>query len=85
MSRQTKTHKPSRSIPEHIKRAVNARDHHTCQNCGVHTEFIHYDHKFPFDLGGPTTVENIQSLCPKCNTSKGNKIQCSHCRHWMSP
>jgi hypothetical protein len=85
MSRQTKSSKPSRNIPEHIKRAANARDHHVCQNCGVHTEFIHYDHKFPFDLGGPTTVENMQSLCPKCNTSKGNKIQCHHCRHWMSP
>jgi predicted RNA-binding Zn-ribbon protein involved in translation (DUF1610 family) len=85
MSRQTKSTKPSRNIPEHIKRAVNAREHHICQSCGVHTEFIHYDHKFPFDLGGPTTVENIQSLCPKCNTSKGNKIQCHHCRHWMSP
>ena len=85
MSRQTKLTKASRNIPEHIKRAVNARDRFTCQSCGVHTEFIHYDHKFPFDLGGPTTVENIQSLCPKCNTSKGNKIQCSHCRHWMSP
>jgi len=85
MSRQTKSAKASRNIPEHIKRAVNARDRFTCQNCGVHTEFIHYDHKFPFDLGGPTTVENMQSLCPKCNTSKGNKIQCSHCRHWMSP
>ena len=85
MSRQTKSTKQSRSIPEHIKRAVNARDRFICQSCGVHTEFIHYDHKFPYDLGGPTTVENIQSLCPKCNTSKGNKIQCSHCRHWMSP
>jgi hypothetical protein len=80
-----KSSKPSRNIPEHIKRAVNARDRFICQSCGVHTEFIHYDHKFPFDLGGPTTVENIQSLCPKCNTSKGNKIQCGHCRHWMSP
>jgi hypothetical protein len=85
MSRRTKSAKPSRSIPEHIKRAVNARDRFICQICGVQTEFIHYDHKFPFDLGGPTTVENIQSLCPKCNTSKGNKIQCHHCRHWMSP
>lgn len=82
---QSKTKKPSRNIPEHIKRAVNARDHQRCQNCGVETEFIHYDHIFPFDLGGPTTVENIQSLCPKCNTSKGNKIQCHSCRHWMSP
>jgi hypothetical protein len=85
MGRHTKPSKPSRNIPEHIKRAVDARDHHRCQNCDVVTEFIHYDHKFPFDLGGPTTVENMQSLCPKCNTSKGNKIQCSHCRHWMSP
>src|SRR5437588_7122234 len=85
MSRQTKSAKASRSIPENIMPADNARDRFTCQNCGVHTEFIHYDHKCPFDLGGPTTVENMQSLCPKCNTSKGNKIQCSHCRHWMSP
>jgi Zn finger protein HypA/HybF involved in hydrogenase expression len=85
MKQQTRSAKPSRSIPEHIKRAVNARDNFRCQNCGVNTEFIHYDHKYPFDLGGPTTVENIQSLCPKCNTSKGNKIQCHHCRHWMSP
>ena len=80
-----KNQKPSRNIPEHIKRAVNARDKFRCQNCGVATEFIHYDHVFPFDLGGPTTVENMQSLCPKCNTSKGNKIQCHKCRHWMSP
>src|SRR2546423_4223909 len=85
MPRTKTSSKPSRSIPEHIKRAVNARDNFRCQSCGVTTEFIHYDHKFPFDLGGPTTVENIQSLCPKCNTSKGNKIQCHHCRHWMSP
>ena len=81
----TRASKPSRNIPEHIKRAVNARDNFRCQNCAVATEFIHYDHVFPFDLGGPTTVENMQSLCPKCNTSKGNKIQCGRCRHWMSP
>lgn len=85
MSRQTKSAKGSRHIPEHIKRAVNARDQQRCRNCGVTTEFIHYDHIYPFDLGGPTTIENMQSLCPKCNTSKGNKITCRHCGHWMSP
>jgi hypothetical protein len=82
---QAKTSKSSRNIPEHIKRAVNARDGNRCRNCGVETEFLHYDHVFPFDLGGPTTAENIQRLCPKCNTSKGNKIQCGQCRHWLSP
>jgi 5-methylcytosine-specific restriction enzyme A len=82
---QPRSRKPSRNLPEHIKRAVDARDKKRCQNCGVVTEFIHYDHIFPFDLGGPTTVENMQSLCPTCNTSKGNKIQCHKCRHWTSP
>jgi 5-methylcytosine-specific restriction endonuclease McrA len=33
----------------------STRDRFVCQNCGVHTEFIHYDHKFPFDLGVKTT------------------------------
>jgi hypothetical protein len=82
---QAKTQKTSRNIPEHVKRAVKARDGDRCRNCGVETEFLHYDHIFPFDLGGPTTAENIQRLCPTCNTSKGNKIQCAQCRHWLSP
>lgn len=82
---QAKTQKPSRNVPEHVKRAVRARDGDRCRNCGVETEFLHYDHIFPYDLGGPTTAENIQRLCPTCNTSKGNKIQCAQCRHWLSP
>lgn len=53
--------------------------------CGVVTEFIHFDHLIPVDLGGPNTEENIQLLCPTCNTSKGNNIQCRSCGHWMSP
>lgn len=77
--------KASRSIPEHVKRAVRARDGDRCRNCGVVTEFLHYDHIFPHDLGGPTTANNIQRLCPTCNTSKGNKITCRNCGHWMSP
>ena len=27
----------------------------------------------------------IQLLCPTCNTSKGNNIQCRSCGHWISP
>jgi len=73
------------AIPEYVKRAVIARDGNKCRNCGVETEFLHWDHLFPFDLGGPNTVENIQRLCPTCNTSKGNRIQCHRCRHLTSP
>jgi hypothetical protein len=71
--------------PLHIQRAVIARDGDRCRNCGVATEFYHWDHLLPVDLGGPTTAENIQILSPKCNISKGNKIQCGNCRHWMTP
>ena len=64
---------------------VKARDGDACRRCGVVTEFLQWDHIVPYDLGGPTTEENIQRLCPTCNTSKGNKIQCRKCRHWTTP
>jgi HNH endonuclease len=82
---QSSTSKARRAIPEYVKRAVIARDGNKCRNCGVVTEFLHWDHLYPHDLGGATTIENIQRLCPTCNTSKGNKIQCRKCNHWMSP
>lgn len=82
---QARTAKSSRHIPEHVKRAVRARDGGRCRNCKVETEFIHFDHLIPYDLGGPTTADNIQLLCPTCNTSKGNQVTCPKCRHWMSP
>ena len=81
----TRGFKSRKAIPEFVKRAVIARDGNKCRNCGVETEFLHWDHLFPFDLGGPNTVENIQRLCPTCNTSKGNRIQCHRCRHLTSP
>jgi hypothetical protein len=84
MSR-VKPSKATRRIPEHIKRAVRARDGGRCRNCKVETEFLHFDHIVPFDLGGPNTADNIQLLCPTCNTSKGNQTTCRQCGHWMSP
>ena len=47
-ARNTKTRT---AIPEYVKRAVIARDGNKCRNCGVETEFLHWDHLFPFDLG----------------------------------
>jgi 5-methylcytosine-specific restriction endonuclease McrA len=56
----TRGAKTRRAIPEYVKRAVIARDGNRCRNCGVETEFLHWDHLFPFDLGGPNTVENVE-------------------------
>jgi hypothetical protein len=80
----THTSNASRHIPEHVKRAVIARDGNRCRNCRVVSEFLQFDHIFPYHLGGPTTVENIQLLCPTCNASKGDTIKCPECGHWTS-
>lgn len=32
----------------------------------------HLDHIMPLALGGSNTDENVQLLCPTCNTSKGS-------------
>lgn len=33
------------------------------------------EHIIPFDLGGPTEIENAQLLHKWCNRSKGNRLQ----------
>lgn len=31
----------------------------------------HADHKVPYSMEGPTTIENMQATCPQCNLRKG--------------
>ena len=49
-----------------------------CSYCGNRILSINdceIDHIVPFDLGGPTEIENAQLLHKWCNRSKGNRIQ----------
>lgn len=49
-----------------------------CSYCGNQIPNIddcEIDHIVPFDLGGPTEIENAQLLHKWCNRSKGNQIQ----------
>jgi superfamily II DNA or RNA helicase len=44
-----------------------------CQLCGdVLERGWHADHVVPFSKGGPTTLDNGQALCRKCNLAKGD-------------
>lgn len=52
-----------------IKQAVRARAGGRCESCGQPAELI-VDHCFPLALGGPTTPENLQALCPSCEAAK---------------
>jgi superfamily II DNA or RNA helicase len=46
-----------------------------CQACGrVLTPGWHVDHKRPWGLGGPTTLDNAQALCGACNLRKGGRL-----------
>lgn len=56
----------SRSIPVHIKSAVRLRDGAQCKVCGC-TKRLDFDHIWPFDEGGPHTLENLRLLCRQCH------------------
>ena len=62
-----------------LRRKMMELDNYTCQNCGasVHNEpnlLLEIDHIVPISKGGLTTEDNLQTLCWRCNRSKGSKI-----------
>jgi len=64
----------NRVIPTHVKLEVYKRDKGRCVKCGS-TENLHFDHDYPFSLGGTSlTARNIKLLCMKHNIQKSNKI-----------
>ena len=64
-----------RLFDENQKTVIWRRDNKECQQCSCEVEFkdMHADHIMPHSKGGQTTVENGQTLCAKCNLSKGSK------------
>jgi 5-methylcytosine-specific restriction endonuclease McrA len=55
------------------RRAVLARDNHSCQYCGSRTHLT-IDHVIPRSRGGATTWDNIVTSCAPCNARKGNRL-----------
>ncbi len=56
---------------------VLLRDRFTCQHCGASPAKtigidLHVDHVVPWSRGGETVMENLQTLCSRCNLGKGN-------------
>lgn len=63
------------ALREHIKE----RDHYTCKHCKNSTKkepnlLLEIDHIMPLSKGGMTEEKNLQTLCWRCNRSKGAKI-----------
>ena len=62
-----------------LRQAIKERDNFTCKQCGLSLKqepnlLLEIDHIVPVSKGGLTTESNLQTLCWRCNRSKGAKI-----------
>jgi hypothetical protein len=61
---------------------VMQRDRFRCVMCGNSPAkdpscILHIDHIVPWSLEGKTTIDNLQTLCQRCNLGKGNLMESS--------
>lgn len=50
------------------------RDNYKCLKCG-NKDSLSIDHIISLAKGGDNSIENLQTLCSKCNSSKGDSIK----------
>lgn len=62
-----------------LREKIKQRDNYTCRICNISTRqeknlLLEIDHIIPLSKDGVTSEDNLQTLCWKCNRSKGSKI-----------
>lgn len=67
----------SRDPSTRLRFRVLTRDRFSCVVCGASPAEdprvkLHVDHRIPWSKGGETTMDNLQTLCSKCNIGKSN-------------
>ena len=67
----------TKKISWRLRAQVLIRDNCICQMCGASpakdpSVNLHADHIKPWSRGGETTLENLRTLCLKCNIGKGD-------------
>jgi len=63
-----------------LREKIKTRDDFTCKKCSLSTKaernlLLEIDHIIPISKGGITSEDNLQTLCWKCNRTKGAKIE----------
>lgn len=66
-----------RRVPLRYRYQVLVRDRFRCVLCGSSPSIqincnLHVDHIVPFSKGGRTVLDNLRTLCEKCNLGKGD-------------
>ena len=69
------SHTTSRDINLRMRFLVMQRDNFKCRLCGASpakdaSVELHIDHIVPWSKGGETNIDNLQTLCSKCNLGK---------------
>jgi hypothetical protein len=67
----------SRNINLKLRFTVLQLDNFRCRSCGASPAKnpeveLHVDHVIPWSKGGETEINNLQTLCSKCNLGKSN-------------
>ncbi len=70
-------HKTPHDINLRLRFKVMKRDYFKCCACGASPSkdpsvVLHVDHIIPYSKGGETIIDNLQTLCSKCNLGKSN-------------
>ena len=76
-AKKKKTASRSRIISDKLRYQVLKRDNFKCCACGASpakdpSVELHIDHIIPWSKGGETTLDNLQTLCSRCNLGKGD-------------
>ncbi len=63
-----------------LREEIKKRDNYTCKQCKASVKkepnlLLEIDHIIPLSKGGITAKDNLQTLCWRCNRSKGSKLQ----------
>ena len=73
----------ARSISGSVRYDVLARSRGVCAACGSKPPGgLHVDHIMPRSLGGKTELDNLQTLCYRCNQGKRNRDDTDFMREW---
>lgn len=70
-------HRTSRNVNTRMRFLVMKRDNFKCCMCGASpakdpSVELHIDHIVPWSKGGETVMDNLQTLCSKCNLGKSD-------------
>jgi 5-methylcytosine-specific restriction endonuclease McrA len=71
-----------------VRARVYRRDDYTCRACGWRSPadvakrrkanrsglYLTVDHVIPLSEGGPNSIQNMQTLCSRCNPAKGHEL-----------